>query len=82
LCDADCIDPPDQCKQAHWNVNGFNFMSLYKLFDGGSEDGEEYVDLLAEPIVQLGASPREPLAPSSRGRALTPIRAGWGRDRR
>jgi starvation-inducible DNA-binding protein len=51
---ADCIDLQTQCKQAHWNVKGPNFIALHKLFDDVNEDVEEYVDLLAERVVQLG----------------------------
>jgi starvation-inducible DNA-binding protein len=51
---ADCIDLQTQCKQAHWNVKGPSFIALHKLFDEVNEDVEEYVDLLAERIVQLG----------------------------
>jgi starvation-inducible DNA-binding protein len=51
---ADCIDLQTQCKQAHWNVKGPSFISLHKLFDEINEDIEEYVDLLAERVVQLG----------------------------
>ena len=51
---ADCIDLQTQCKQAHWNVKGANFIALHKLFDEINEDVEEYIDLLAERIVQLG----------------------------
>jgi len=51
---ADCIDLQTQCKQAHWNVKGPNFIALHKLFDEINESVEEYVDLIAERIVQLG----------------------------
>jgi starvation-inducible DNA-binding protein len=51
---ADCIDLQTQCKQAHWNVKGPTFIALHKLFDEVNEDVEEYVDLLAERVVQLG----------------------------
>jgi starvation-inducible DNA-binding protein len=51
---ADCIDLQTQCKQAHWNVKGPSFIALHKLFDDINEDIEEYVDLLAERVVQLG----------------------------
>src|SRR5688500_20035945 len=51
---ADCIDLQTMCKQAHWNVKGLQFISLHKLFDEINEDVEEYVDLIAERIVQLG----------------------------
>ena len=51
---ADCIDLQTQCKQAHWNVKGPAFIALHKLFDEVNEDVEEYVDLIAERVVQLG----------------------------
>jgi starvation-inducible DNA-binding protein len=51
---ADCIDLKTQCKQAHWNVKGPNFIALHRLFDEVNAAVEEYVDLLAERIVQLG----------------------------
>jgi starvation-inducible DNA-binding protein len=51
---ADSIDLQTQCKQAHWNVKGPSFIALHKLFDDVNEDVEEYVDLLAERVVQLG----------------------------
>src|SRR5271154_717851 len=51
---ADSIDMMLQAKQAHWNVKGPNFIALHELFDKVSEEIEEYVDLLAERIVQLG----------------------------
>lgn len=51
---ADAIDLQTQCKQAHWNVKGPTFIALHKLFDEINEDAEEYVDLIAERVVQLG----------------------------
>jgi len=51
---ADAIDLQTQCKQAHWNVRGPGFIALHKLFDEVNAAVEEYVDLLAERIVQLG----------------------------
>jgi len=35
-------------------VKGPSFIALHKLFDDINEDVEEYVDLLAERVVQLG----------------------------
>ncbi|GAC1515594.1 MAG: DNA starvation/stationary phase protection protein Dps [Gemmatimonadaceae bacterium] len=51
---TDAIDLQTQCKQAHWNVKGENFIALHKLFDEINEAVEEYVDLLAERAVMLG----------------------------
>ena len=51
---ADSVDLMTQAKQAHWNVKGPSFIALHELFDKIAEDTEEYVDLIAERIVQLG----------------------------
>jgi starvation-inducible DNA-binding protein len=51
---ADCIDLQSQTKQAHWNVKGPQFIGLHKLFDEIYEATEEYIDLVAERVVQLG----------------------------
>ena len=51
---ADCIDLQTQCKQAHWNVKGPNFIALHELFDKVNEAVEDYVDDIAEQAVQLG----------------------------
>jgi starvation-inducible DNA-binding protein len=52
---ADAIDLQLQLKQAHWNVKGPHFIGLHELFDKIAEDVENYVDLIAERAVQLGA---------------------------
>ena len=51
---ADCIDLEAQCKQAHWNVKGPSFIALHELFDDIHAAVDEYADLIAERIVQLG----------------------------
>ena len=51
---ADAIDLQMQMKQAHWNVKGPSFIALHELFDKVDEAVEEYVDTIAERIVQLG----------------------------
>ena len=51
---ADAIDLQTQTKQAHWNVKGPNFIALHELFDKVNEEVEDYVDDLAERVVQLG----------------------------
>ena len=53
---AEAIDLQTQCKQAHWNVKGQSFIGLHKLFDEINEDVENYVDLIAERVVQLGGT--------------------------
>ncbi|PYS55612.1 MAG: DNA starvation/stationary phase protection protein Dps [Acidobacteria bacterium] len=59
LCNArlaDAVDLQTQCKYAHWNVKGPNFIALHELFDKVNEDVEEYIDLIAERAVQLGGN--------------------------
>lgn len=51
---ADSIDLMHQAKQAHWNVKGENFIALHRLFDEIVDSAEEYMDLMAERVVQLG----------------------------
>ena len=51
---AECLDLAAQCKQAHWNVKGPAFIALHKLFDEVYAGIQEYADLIAERIVQLG----------------------------
>jgi starvation-inducible DNA-binding protein len=51
---ADAIDLQLQSRQAYWNVKGPHFMALRELFDKVTEGVEEYANLIAEHIVQLG----------------------------
>lgn len=51
---SNSLDLATQAKQAHWNVKGPDFISLHELFDKIAESSEEYIDLIAERIVQLG----------------------------
>ena len=48
------LDLQMQMKQAHWNVKGPNFIGLHELFDKVAESVEDYVDEIAERIVELG----------------------------
>ena len=51
---ADAIDLQLQSRQAYWNVKGPHFMALRELFDKVAEGVEEYANLIAGHIVQLG----------------------------
>jgi starvation-inducible DNA-binding protein len=51
---ASAVDLQSQMKQAHWNVKGPSFIGLHELFDKVDEAVEDYVDKIAERIVQLG----------------------------
>src|SRR5690606_34219795 len=66
---ADATDLLMQMKQAHWNVKGPNFIGLHELFDKIYEAVSEYVDEIAERIMQLG------------GRALGTVRVAADRSR-
>jgi starvation-inducible DNA-binding protein len=68
---ADCIDLETQAKQAHWNVKGPSFIALHELFDKLHAGVAEYVDLIAERIVQLGGT-ADGLAPSMVKRSSLP----------
>lgn len=52
---ADLFDLQSQVKHAHWNVKGTNFIALHELFDQVVGNVDNYVDLVAERAVQLGA---------------------------
>ncbi|HZX43751.1 MAG TPA: DNA starvation/stationary phase protection protein Dps [Myxococcaceae bacterium] len=85
LCNArlaDAIDLQTQVKQAHWNVKGPDFIALHKLFDEVNEDVEEYVDLTAERVVQLGgvAEGTARLAVKSSKLAEYPLEIAEGHD--
>ena len=51
---ADAIDLQLQSRQAYWNVKGPHFMALRELFNKVVQGVEEYANLIAEHIVQLG----------------------------
>jgi starvation-inducible DNA-binding protein len=51
---ADAIDLQLQSRQAYWNVKGPNFMALRELFDQVAQGVEEYANLIAGRVVQLG----------------------------
>lgn len=53
---ASTADLYAQCKQAHWNVKGPEFIALHKLFDEVAERIEEQVDIVAERITSLGGT--------------------------
>jgi starvation-inducible DNA-binding protein len=53
---ASAIDLYLQTKHAHWNVKGPSFIALHELFDKVNEAVEDYVDDLAERVVQLGGT--------------------------
>ena len=76
---ADAIDLQTQLKQAHWNVKGPTFIALHELFDKINEAVEDYVDDLAERVVQLGGTAHGTARQVARRSSLAGVS---GRDRR
>jgi starvation-inducible DNA-binding protein len=68
---ADSVDLMHQAKQAHWNVKGAAFIALHKLFDEIVDAAEEYMDLLAERVVQLGGVAEGTVRIAAKKSALT-----------
>lgn len=55
-CLASTLDLKLQIKQAHWNVQGDNFIALHELFDRAATEVDAFADDLAERAVQLGTA--------------------------
>ena len=69
---ADATDLMLQTKQAHWNVKGPTFIALHELFDKVNESAEEWVDLIAERIVQLGGTAEGTIQATAKRTSLAP----------
>jgi starvation-inducible DNA-binding protein len=67
---ADAIDLGAQCKHAHWNVKGPNFIALHQLFDQVAENVEEHIDTLAERVTALGGTAHGTIAAVARASTL------------
>jgi starvation-inducible DNA-binding protein len=79
---ADAVDLMHQAKQAHWNVKGPGFIALHKLFDEVVDTAEEYMDLIAERIVQLGGTAEGTIQVAAKRSALKeyPVEISGARD--
>jgi starvation-inducible DNA-binding protein len=51
---ADASDLYSQCKQAHWNVKGMQFIAIHELFDEVAAEVLGFVDEIAERATALG----------------------------
>jgi starvation-inducible DNA-binding protein len=69
---ADSVDLMHQAKEAHWNVKGPSFIALHKLFDEIVDSAEEYMDLIAERVVQLGGAAEGTVQVAAKRTTLTP----------
>jgi starvation-inducible DNA-binding protein len=78
---ADSVDLMHQAKQAHWNVKGPSFIALHKLFDEIVDATEEYMDLVAERIVQLGGIAHGTIQSAARATTLKEYPPGISAER-
>jgi starvation-inducible DNA-binding protein len=70
-----------QAKEAHWNVKGPSFIALHKLFDEIVDSAEEYMDLIAERVVQLGGAAQGTIQVAAQRTTLTPYPVGASAER-
>jgi starvation-inducible DNA-binding protein len=78
---ADSVDLMHQAKEAHWNVKGPSFIALHKLFDEIVDSAEEYMDLIAERVVQLGGAAKGTIQVAAQRTTLTPYPVGVSAER-
>jgi starvation-inducible DNA-binding protein len=69
---AATIDLHAQVKRAHWNVRGSQFIGLHELFDGISDEVEDWSDLLAERAGALGSAAEGTIQIASERSHLSP----------
>jgi hypothetical protein len=46
-----------QCKHAHWNVKGPNFIALHTLFGQVNEEVEDYIDIILNALSSSAVLP-------------------------
>lgn len=69
---ADGIDLGLVTKQAHWNLKGPQFIGIHLMLDKFRAEQDEWVDMMAERITQLGGTARGTVQEVATGTALPP----------
>ena len=69
---ADAIDTSLITKQAHWNLKGPQFIGVHMMLDTFRDQQDEYVDMMAERITQLGGTARGTVQEVGKKTALEP----------
>ena len=69
---ADGIDLALVTKQAHWNLKGPQFIGVHLMLDGFRDEQDEWNDMMAERITQLGGTARGTVQEVTRETKLDP----------
>ncbi len=69
---ADSIDLALVTKQAHWNLKGPQFIGVHLMLDKFREEQDEWSDMMAERITQLGGTARGTTQEVTKGTSLPP----------
>ena len=69
---ADSIDLGLVTKQAHWNLKGPQFIGVHLMLDKFRDEQDEWSDMMAERITQLGGTARGTVQEVARETALKP----------
>ena len=69
---ADSIDLGLITKQAHWNLKGPQFIGVHLMLDKFRGEQDEWTDMMAERITQLGGTARGTAQEVTNGTSLPP----------